>query len=343
MTTTNFKFSFPRTVAMALFAGCLLLALLLHTVPALLAGLLAFVLTRGLLNMLRTRDVGRKLRAHELIAGLIVGLGSIAVLAGISFVVARLLDGESLTAFWLLVADTIAQIKQYLPAALAAYVPESLFELRELASHTLKEHVNTVAGFGSTVLHSVLLTLIGWITGVLAAVSINSEQLAEEDAPHFYAAWRRQWSLLAKSFQNVAWAQAKIAAINAMVTGVFVILVMPLLGWEIPYSKTLILATFVFGLLPVVGNLLSNTLICTMALTVGFSAAMVALVFLIFSHKLEYLLNARIQGHEIGAKSWELLIVLFAFERLFGPAGMVAAPVIYAFIKADLKRIGWLN
>jgi predicted PurR-regulated permease PerM len=35
--------------------------------------------------------------------------------------------------------------------------------------------------------------------------------------------------------------------------------------------------------------------------------------------------------------------VLFAFEIMFGPAGMVAAPVIYAFVKAELKRIRWLN
>jgi len=141
----------------------------------------------------------------------------------------------------------------------------------------------------------------------------------------------------------VAWAQTKIAAINATLTGVYLLAVMPALGWNLPYVKTLILATFLFGLLPVVGNIVSNTLICTIALSVAFPAAVISAVFLLVIHKLEYFLSARIQGHRIGAKVWELLIVLFAFEIMFGPAGMVAAPVIYAFVKAELKRIRWLN
>ena len=60
-------------------------------------------------------------------------------------------------------------------------------------------------------------------------------------------------------------------------------------------------------------------------------------------HKLEYLLNARIQGQQIGAQAWELLIVLFAFEALFGVTGMVLAPVLYAFFKGELRRVGWLE
>lgn len=339
----TYKFNAPREAATIMFASTILLALMLHAVPALLAGLLAFVLTRKLLTTLHARNLQRKLHTHELMAGIIVGMGSLAVLAGFSALVARLLGGESLQAFTLLVADTITQIKQYLPPALAAYIPDSILELREMAAHALKEHVNTVAGLGTTIVHSLFMTLIGWITGVLAAVSMSASPADQPEAPVFYVTWHRQWSILAQSFKNVAWAQTKIAGINAVVTGIFVIGVMPLMGWSLPYAKTLILATFIFGLLPVVGNLMSNTLICTMALTVCFPAAMVAIAFLIFSHKLEYLLNARIQGHEIGAKSWELLIILFAFERLFGPAGMVAAPVIYAYIKADFKRIGWLK
>lgn len=339
---SDYKFNLPREVATAMFAACVLFALVMHTIPAFLAGLLAFVLTRGLLNTLRARDVNKKLRAHELLAGVIVGIGSIAFLGAISFLVARLLGGESLREFMLTIADTISHAKKYLPAALDAQVPTSLLELQGMVAGALKEHVNAVFGLGATVLHSLVLTIIGWITGVLAAIGISTES-ADDSQPVFYTTWRRQWGMLSTAFRNVAWAQTKIAAINAVVTGLFLVAVLPACGWHLPYVKSLILATFVCGLLPVVGNLVSNTLICTMALTVAFPAAIVAGIFLIVSHKLEYFLNARIQGHEIGAKAWELLIVLFAFELLFGPAGMVAAPVIYAFAKADLKRVGWLK
>ena len=340
---TEHKLSVPHLVASGLFTLCILGALVMHTVPALLAGLLAFVLTRTLLTTLRRWDSNRKLLSHELLSGVIVGVGSLAVLAVTSVLVAQFLGGESLRAFMLTLAETVSQVKQYLPESVAEYLPVSFLELRAMVAAALKEHANAVAGFGSHIMHSVLLTLIGWITGVLAAVSLSAPAAESEPQPIFFAEWSRLWALLSNSFKNVAWAQAKIAGINAFMTGSFLLILMPLLGWQLPYAKTLILATFLFGLIPVVGNLLSNTLICTLALSVAFPAALVSLGFLVVVHKLEYFLNARIQGHEIGAKAWELLIVLFAFELLFGPAGMVAAPVIYAFVKADLRRIGWLK
>jgi len=335
------KFNLPREAATGLFAACIFGALFLHTVPALLAGLLAFVLTNGLLQALHRFDVKRKLLAHELLAGIIIGVGSLALLTGLSVLVARFLGGESVRDFMLTLAETVSQAKQYLPSAIADYIPATLMDMRALAANALKEHANVVAGFGSHVLHSTLLTLIGWITGVLAAVSMVRQPNAA-DQPVFFATWSRLWSQLAASFKHVAWAQAKIAGINALLTGLFVMVVMPMLGWNLPYAKTLVLATFFCGLLPVVGNLISNSFICILALSVSFPAAIVAVVFLVLVHKMEYFLNARIQGHEIGAAAWELLIVLFVFELLFGPAGMVAAPVIYAFVKADLKRMRWL-
>ena len=340
---TDYKFNLPREAATGMFVACIVFTLTMHTVPAFLAGLLSFVLTRGLLSALRVWDVHNKLRAHAVLAAIIVGIGSLAFLGAISCLVAGLLGGESLRDFMLTVADTISHAKKYLPESMTEHMPTSLLGWQSMVAGALKEHVNTVFGLGATVLHSLVLTLIGWITGVLAAVGISSAPADAAEHPVFYSTWRRQWGMLSTAFRNVAWAQAKIAGINSVVTGLFLLTVMPAFGWHLPYVKSLILATFVCGLLPVVGNLLSNALICTMALTVAFPAAVVAGVFLLVSHKLEYFLNARIQGHEIGAQAWELLIVLFAFERLFGPAGMVAAPVIYAFAKADLKRVAWLK
>ncbi len=342
MTLTD-RINFSRSAAFVLFALCLVGALVLHTVPALLAGLLAFVLTRGLLGALGRWDAQRKLLSHELLAGVVVGVGSLAVLAGVSALVAHFTNGESLREFMLTLAETIAQAKQYLPEVVASAIPDSVMELKELVSGALKEHANAVAGAGTHLLHSLVLTIIGWITGVLAAVSLAAAYQENEPAPAFYQEWCRLWSLLATSFKNVAWAQAKIAGINALLTGIFLLALMPALGWPIPYSKLLVLATFICGLLPVVGNLISNTLISVLALSVAFPAAVVSLGFLIVIHKAEYFLNARIQGHEIGAKAWELLIMLFSFELLFGPAGMVAAPIIYAFAKADLRRIRWIS
>ena len=105
---------------------------------------------------------------------------------------------------------------------------------------------------------------------------------------------------------------------------------------RLPLSKTLVLVTFIVGLLPVIGNLISNTIIVAVALSVSFPAAIMSLVFLILIHKLEYFLNARIVGGQIEARAWELLIAMLAMEAAFGLPGVIAAPIFYAYIKREL-------
>jgi len=57
-------------------------------------------------------------------------------------------------------------------------------------------------------------------------------------------------------------------------------------------------------------------------------------------HKLEYFLNARIVGGEIKASAWELLCAMLLFEAAFGLPGLVAAPIFYAYAKAELRQLG---
>ena len=57
----------------------------------------------------------------------------------------------------------------------------------------------------------------------------------------------------------------------------------------------------------------------------------------LLSHKFEYFLNARIVGGQIRANAWELLIAMLAMEAAFGIAGIVAAPIYYAYIKSERR------
>jgi predicted PurR-regulated permease PerM len=98
----------------------------------------------------------------------------------------------------------------------------------------------------------------------------------------------------------------------------------------------------VAGLLPIVGNLISNTVIVLASLSMSFLTAAGSLVFLVILHKLEYFLNARIVGHQINASAWELLCAMLVGEAAFGAPGLIAAPIFYAYIKDELKAIGWL-
>jgi predicted PurR-regulated permease PerM len=152
------------------------------------------------------------------------------------------------------------------------------------------------------------------------------------------AAMHKRVVNLHQAFRQIVFAQVQIAAINAIFTGVFLLLILPLAGIHLPFVKTMILVTFVAGLLPVIGNLISNTVIVVISLSHSLSTAGLALLFLVTIHKLEYFLNAKIVGTKINARAWELLSAMLVMEALFGIAGVIAAPVFYAYIKSELSQ-----
>jgi predicted PurR-regulated permease PerM len=91
-------------------------------------------------------------------------------------------------------------------------------------------------------------------------------------------------------------------------------------------------------MLPVVGNLVSNTVIVVISLGISTGVGVASLLFLVLIHKVEYFMNARIVGHEVQATAWELLAAMLLLEAIFGIPGLVAAPVVYAWLKAEVKE-----
>src|SRR5438067_10815004 len=87
------------------------------------------------------------------------------------------------------------------------------------------------------------------------------------------------------------------------------------------------------------GNLVSNTIIVGIALTVSRTTALLALVFLVLIHKLEYFLNSKIIGRRILNPLWLTLLALILGERLMGLPGMVLAPVILHYVKMEASRM----
>jgi predicted PurR-regulated permease PerM len=47
-------------------------------------------------------------------------------------------------------------------------------------------------------------------------------------------------------------------------------------------------------------------------------------------------------GGQIKASAWELLCAMLVFEAAFGLQGLIAAPIYYAYFKAELRNVGWL-
>src|SRR4029453_78444 len=96
--------------------------------------------------------------------------------------------------------------------------------------------------------------------------------------------------------------------------------------------------TFLCGLLPIVGNLISNSIIVGIALTISPRVAIAALLFLVALHKLEYFLNSKIIGDRIKNPVWLTLLALIIGERFMGIPGMILAPVVLNYIKVEASK-----
>jgi predicted PurR-regulated permease PerM len=143
----------------------------------------------------------------------------------------------------------------------------------------------------------------------------------------------KRFETLYQSFVTVMGAQIVISAINTVLTAIFV------LAMHLRYGVVVIGLTFLCGLLPVVGNLISNTIIVGIGFTVSPQVGLVALVFLVVIHKLEYFLNSKIVGWRIRNPLWLTLLALIIGERLLGVPGMILAPVVLNYIKVEASRI----
>ena len=128
-------------------------------------------------------------------------------------------------------------------------------------------------------------------------------------------------------------AQITISLINTALTAVFVVTV------HLPNAPLVIAITFLCGLVPIVGNLVSNTIIVCLAFTISLKIAVAALVFLIVIHKLEYFLNSKIIGDRIRNPIWLTLLALIIGERLMGIPGMVLAPVVLNYLRLEMSKI----
>jgi predicted PurR-regulated permease PerM len=241
-------------------------------------------------------------------------------------------------------ADIIEASRNQLPQWLSAYLPEGADALRELVTEWLRTHAAEAKGVGQEVGHILLQLILGMIIGSMVALNdaTNNTTFSPTNAdqqpqirPLTHAMTERVANM-GLMFRKIVFAQVYISSINTVFTAIYLLVVLPLLGVHLPLTKSMIAITFLAGLIPVVGNIISNAVIVIVALSHSLYIAAGSLVFMIVIHKMEYFLNARIIGSQINAKSWEMLTAILVMETLFGLPGVVAAPVFYAYIKKEL-------
>jgi predicted PurR-regulated permease PerM len=232
-------------------------------------------------------------------------------------------------------AQIIEDSRKVLPVWILEHLPPDAITFQVHATTWLREHADDLQVVGKEAVRITVHILIGLVVGGMIGLR---DALNDEVYKPFARAMAQRAHLFGRSFRQVVFAQVRIAAINAFFTGIYLAVVLPLLGIHLPLVKTMIAITFVVGLIPVAGNLISNTVIVIVSLSHSLSVAIGSLAYLVIIHKLEYFLNARIVGGQIRAQAWELLIAMLLMEAVFGIAGIVAAPIYYAYIKSELRE-----
>jgi predicted PurR-regulated permease PerM len=320
-------------IASYILAG-MALFLVLHQglVSALFSGLLVFSLVQLLAPKLGTKLIGHRARmvAVALLSMLIVASLSVAIWGAITFFRS---DAGSVPVLLKKMADILEASRSQIPAWLAAYVPVDADALREMITTWLRVHAFEARSMGSEAGRVFAHILIGMIIGAIAALYDTRTTPAYRPLS---AALHARLVILQGAFSNIVFAQVRIAAINAFLTGIYLMVILPLAGVDLPLRKTMIAITFIVGLLPVIGNLISNTILVIIGLSHSLNTALVSLLYLMTIHKLEYFLNARIIGQHINARTWELLTAMLVMDSIFGIPGVIAAPVFYAYIKKEL-------
>jgi predicted PurR-regulated permease PerM len=200
----------------------------------------------------------------------------------------------------------------------------------------LKEHAQAIRAAGGWL----SIGLVHTIMGALLAILVFFRRATHHDG-HPRGPLARQLfdkvSRFVDAFARIAVAQVKISAVNTSLTAIYLLVLLPMFHRRIPFGTTLVLLTFVCGLIPVLGNLISNTVITVLSLGISVTTAVASLVFLVLVHKLEYLINSRIVGGETDSQAWEILMAIIIGESAFGAGGVVIAPIVYAFVKRELR------
>jgi predicted PurR-regulated permease PerM len=326
-----------RLRAVLVAAAVLLVILWVHLLSALFAGLAGYVLYRrvraftGPVHGSWDKRALRWLLVFAAVAGM-----TLAMLAAFEL----LFKAGGLTRLMQLLADTLDQVRATAPGWVVSRLPESADAVQHAVSRWLREHVGEVQRWGGQALKILVHIIIGLAIGLMAAAA-RRDRAAPPSRPLILLAQARLLQL-ADAFGDVFSAQLRISLINAVLTGIYLLVLLPMLGYRVPLAPTLVGFTFFASLVPIVGNLLSNAAITIAALTVSVWLGIASLGYLVVIHKLEYFLNARIVGGRTNVPTYAMLASMLLLESAFGLDGLVAAPIYCAWLTRELREGHWI-
>ena len=321
-----------------MMVGALLLIMWQGLLPGLLCVCLGFLSARWLSPQLAVLTRAPDGQAPRLAAAVVALLPVLLLAFALPRTRGLILDApgqyRELLGF---LARTVLELREKLPPELGFQLPDGAAEIQHVIAAYLASKAGALATAGRAWLVGLLFAYVGLLIGALAAARPSAFDLKP-----LAAQLHLRLSRFGETFRQIVVAQFWIALFNTCLTAIFLLVLLPLSGNKLPYSMALLLLTFVAGLVPIVGNLLCNAVLTLVGLSVSPSVAAACLVFLVTIHKAEYFINAKVIGHRTHMGVWELLTVMFVMEAVFGPPGLVAAPLFYAYFKKELQATDWV-
>lgn len=335
------RMPWEELAAYAIIGAAVLFVLMQHLVSAAIVGMALYLI----LDRVSARFHGRM--SHGIVRPLALltvttATGAI-VAAGIALTMMMLRRGAgNVPEMMEQMAEILGTVRLFLGGLGTQMIPEVLTDAEDFKAtiiQWLKTHAQSVRAGGLWI----GIGLVHVIMGVLLAVLVFFRHVTHHDEENRGPLARQlvgKVDRFAHAFGRIATAQIKISAVNTLLTGIYLLVVLPMFGIRVPFGTTLVVITFLCGLIPVLGNLISNTVITILSMGVSIGTAVASLSFLVVIHKLEYLINSRIVGGETDSQAWEILMAIIVGEAAFGVGGVVMAPIVYAFIKRELRDRG---
>lgn len=314
-----------RKTSYLVFGALIVAVVLLHLGPVLLAGLFSFMILDLTYRRLAPRMPDLPARWLALIIFLVTAV-CLSWMFGFFLKLA-------LARTPLILASLIPKIDG-LASRYGIDLPfENLHEFRVVTIEALKENARSVTRASGLLTKGFFQIVVGIFIAILCFFSEHPRNFKPTLFDEVRKEFNARVSVFMLGFEKILGAQVFISLINTAVTAVF------LLAVGMPYLLFLTLATFIFGIIPILGNIATNTIIVCTALTISPRLAVFALLFLVLSHKAQYILSGKIMGAYIDSPVWVILLGLLIGEAVIGLPGMLLAPAIIHYLREEMQAI----
>lgn len=206
-------------------------------------------------------------------------------------------------------------------------------EMRDLVVASARENSSSIGKTSGLLTRGVFQVVIGVFAAVLKFLTPSPAEHKNDLFDGLRHQFNARVARFMRSFERVVGAQVIISALNTALTTFF----LHAMGFH--FKTFLTLTTFVCGLVPIVGNVVSNIFIVAAGLIQSEQMAVVGLFYLVIIHKVGYLINSRILGGSIGTPMWMTLTGLVVGEAVMGVPGVLLAPALLHYAREELRDI----